>query len=48
MKQFRLMDLEGLTQQECAKQMDVARTTVQSIYEQARYSLLKALSGAIL
>ena len=34
---IRLMDLEGLTQQECAKQMDVARTTVQS-GEQARYA----------
>ena len=40
---IRLMDLEGLTQQECAKQMDVARTTVQSIYEQARYKLAQSI-----
>ena len=33
---IRLMDELGFTQEECAMQMDVARTTVQSIYESAR------------
>lgn len=33
---IRLMDYEGMIQQECAKQMNVARTTVQRIYDNAR------------
>ena len=33
---MRLIDLERYTQEECAKQMDVARSTVQSIYNEAR------------
>lgn len=35
----RLMDYLGLTQEEAAAQMDVARTTVQRIYAQARQKL---------
>ena len=33
---LRLMDDEGLTQEECAARMNVARTTVTAIYESAR------------
>lgn len=40
---IRLIDLLGLTQEECALQMDVARTTVQAIYNTARGKLARAL-----
>ncbi len=40
---IRLIDLEALTQEECAQRMKVARTTVQRIYNQARNKLAKAL-----
>lgn len=40
---IRLMDLEGMTQEECAEKMNVARTTVQKIYNDARLKLAKAL-----
>jgi len=40
---IRLIDLEGFTQEECAVQMNVARTTIQGIYMQARKKVAKAL-----
>lgn len=39
----RLIDYEMLTQEECAKYMNVARTTVQAIYQQARQEIARAL-----
>ena len=40
---LRLIDVENYTQEECAKSMDVARSTVQAIYASARYKLSNAL-----
>lgn len=40
---IRLIDYEGLIQEQCAEQMDVGRTTVQRIYNDARKKLALAL-----
>ena len=36
---IRLVDLEKKTHKDCAVQMDISRSTVQEIYESARYKL---------
>lgn len=40
---IRLIDMEGYTQEECAVQMQVARTTVQGIYAKAREKIALAI-----
>ena len=40
---LRLMDSEGLTQEACGRQMNIARTTVTSVYESARRKVAEAL-----
>lgn len=40
---IRLMDLVGCSQEDCAKQMGVARTTVQAVYNEARRKIAQVL-----
>ena len=44
---IRLMDREGLTQEQCARQMGVARTTVTAIYDSARRKLARFLTDGL-
>ena len=44
---LRLMDREGLSQEECGQRMGVARTTVQQIYNSARKKLSAALVDGV-
>ncbi|HCM24846.1 MAG TPA: DNA-binding protein [Ruminococcaceae bacterium] len=46
---IRLIDLEDYTQEECAQQMHIGRTTVQSIYNEARKKIADVLvNGKVL
>ena len=46
---IRLIDLERFTQEECAERMNVSRTTVQGIYEEARRKLAESVvNGKVL
>ena len=46
---IRLIDLDRFTQQECANQMNISRTTVQGIYDEARRKLAESLvNGKVL
>ena len=40
---IRLVDLEGLTHEQTAIQMEISRSTVTEVYECARYKLADAL-----
>ena len=40
---IRLIDLENFTQKECADQMNIARTSVQRIYSEARRKIAESL-----
>ena len=40
---IRLIDVDGLTQEQCAARMEVSRTTVQGIYDSARKKLGQSL-----
>lgn len=43
MEIIRLIDYKGLTQQECARQMRAARTTITALYERTRYKIASSI-----
>ncbi len=44
---IRLIDVEGLRQEECAQRMHVGRITVQKLYRDARYKIADLLVNGI-
>ena len=44
---IRLIDVEGLKQEECAQRMQVGRITVQKLYADARYKIADLLVNGI-
>ena len=42
---IRLVDLMGLTHEQCARRMDISRTTATEVYESARKKIAQALVG---